>query len=194
MSYVPVSVEEIKNPERTKKYVNIDLSFMLPNDSPNPMFEEMHKTIYSILTMILGITSLFILLGRIIVKDPLNDVDLIGETSAMLTLCYMCIQSKICQDIIEIEENRGIENASKQSEANRVYIVLSGCGGAICMLVYVISCQMDSKAGYHVAGVFLYTIICFTIFSAYKIKEIRNYILFISLGEIYFLALVLIVK
>ena len=191
---VPVTKYQMENPFAVKTTIPVDLSFMLNNSTPNPMFQEMHKTIYSLITMTFGFTSIGILIVRLFMKDIELGINLIGELSSFYAIAYLCIQSKICLDIILEEERRGIEEHVEESESNRVYIVLSGCGSTVGMLIYVISCQIDSKLSYHVGGVWLCISFCLFIISVHQIKTRKNYTFFIVLGITYICALTIILK
>ena len=195
MANVPVTKYEREHPyENIKTTVKVDMSLLFNDKTPNPMFEEMHKTIYSIFSMILGISVSIILFARVLTKDIINDVNITGEASGIYVVIYFCLQSKVCHDIILLEENRGMEECQEESESNRIYLILAGIGSNVSMLVYLISCQFDSKFAYHLAGVWLCIAMGLNLISAFQIKTRKNYIFFVTLGITYILALILILK
>ena len=189
MSNVPVSNYYLEHGTYHKVFVNLDLGFTLENDRPNPMFEEMHKTIYTLFNLLLGISIFVTILVNLAIEE-----DIIGITSVYYCVAYYCVQTKICQDLISIEEEKEISDHKEESESNRIYIVLSGCGSTFCMFVYMVSCQLDSLFFYHFAGVFLSIAALLTLFSYKKIKKRRNYLFLIIIGIIYILSFCLILK
>ena len=193
MSSIPVTKKELERPWDTRSIIEVDMSFMLDNSTPNPLFEEMHKTIYTFVNTIFALAIIFIIIIRLLIKD-IHSLDIIGEMSAYYCLLYFCIQTYICSNIILEEQCRDIGSNQKMSEANRIYLVLSGCAGSVSMLIYLLSCQISGRFFYHFAGIFLCISILLTIVSFKKNKARRNYNIFVCLGIIYTFALLLILK